>query len=208
MTMNMRPLTAQQIADQDKRGGFNSGGTDSASRGELPPGPAPSEQASSNFQQLNHSAFTIGYPSNWKVYGDAQSAVTIAPPNGVAQDQNGQSAVAVGVIIDRFEPEQGGNLDQATHDLAASLRQSNPDLRQVGNGEPIRVNGVAGRSVDLVGTSPIRSNNNKSPKERDWLVAVQRQDGTLLYLVFIAPQSDFDHLRPTFEQMLRTLQVK
>ncbi len=208
MTMNMRPLTAQQIADQDKRGGFSSAGTESGPQGELPPGPAPSEQASSNFQQLNHSAFTIGYPSNWKVYGDAQSAVTIAPPNGVTQDQNGQSAVAVGVIIDRFEPEQGGNLDQATHDLAASLRQSNPDLRQVGNDEPIRVNGVAGRSVDLIGTSPIRSNNGKPQKERDWLVAVQRQDGTLLYLVFIAPQNDFDHLRPTYEQMLRTLQVK
>jgi hypothetical protein len=165
-------------------------------------------QASSNFQQLNHSAFTIGYPSDWQVYGDQQSAVTIAPQSGVSQDQSGQGAVAVGVIIDRFEPEQNGSVDQATHDLVASLRQSNPDLRQVGNDESIRVNGVAGRSVDLIGTSPIRGSGGKPQKERDWLVSVQRQDGTLLYLVFIAPQGDFDHLRPTYEQMLRTLQMK
>jgi len=30
----------------------------------------------------------------------------------------------------------------------------------------------------------------------------------LLYLVFIAPQNQFDQLRPTFEQMLRTLRLK
>jgi hypothetical protein len=208
LATNMQPLTAQQIADQNKRGGFNSGGANAEPSGQLPAGGAPSVQASSNFKRLDHSAFTIGYPSDWQVYGDAQSAVTIAPQSGVGQDQNGQGAVAVGVIIDRFEPEQGGSPDQATHELVASLRQSNPDLRQVGNDEPIRVNGAPGRSVDLIGTSPVRGSNGKPQKERDWLVSVQRQDGTLLYLVFIAPQSDFDHLRPTYEQMLRTLQVK
>jgi Zn-dependent protease with chaperone function len=207
MTRSMQPLTAQQIADQNKRGGFNSGGTNPATSGPGPSDVGAVTRASSSFQQLNHSAFTIGYPSDWQVYGDQQSAVTIAPQGGVTQDQSGQGAVAIGVIVDRFEPEQNGNFDQATHDLIASLRQSNPDLRQVGNDEPIRVNGVTGRSVDLIGISPIRT-NGKSQKERDWLTAVQRQDGTLLYLVFIAPQSDFDQLRPTFEQMLRTLQIK
>ena len=116
--------------------------------------------------------------------------------------------MAVGVIIDRFEPEQGGNLDQSTHDLIASLRQSNPDLRQIGNDEAIRVNGVPGRSTDLIGTSPVRDSKGSAQRERDWLVSIQRQDGTVLYLVFIAPQSQFDQLRPTYEQMLRTVKVK
>jgi hypothetical protein len=112
------------------------------------------------------------------------------------------------VIIDRYEPEQGGSLDLATHDLIGSLRQSNSDLREIGNDEAIRVNGVAGRSTDLIGSSPVRDSNGKPQRERDWLVAVQRQDGTLLYLVFIAPQNGFDQLRPTYEQMLRTLKLK
>ncbi|PYX98663.1 MAG: hypothetical protein DMG63_11230 [Acidobacteria bacterium] len=210
LVMNMRPLTAQQIAEQDHRGGFNPSGVSDGSTG----GQVSSVSrdtgysASGNFQQLNHGAFTISYPSNWQVYGDTQSAVTIAPQNGVGKDSNGQSSVAVGVIIDRFEPEQGRPLDQATHDLVASLRQSNPDLRQVGNDETIRVNGVPGRSADLIGTSPIQSNNGRAQRERDWLVTVGQQDGTLLYLVFIAPQNQFDQLRPTFEQMLRTLRLK
>jgi hypothetical protein len=205
--MGMRPMTAQQIADQDRRGGFNPNGVNAGSPERLPSG-GTGYSASATFKQLNHSAFTIAYPSDWQVYGDSQSAVTIAPPNGVGQDASGQSAVAVGVIIDRFEPEQDGSLDQSTHDLIASLRQSNPDLRQIGNDEGIRVNGIAGRSADLIGTSPIRDSNGRPQRERDWLVAVQLQDGTLIYVVFIAPQSGFDELRPTYEQMLRTLRLR
>ena len=209
IAMGMHPLTAQQIAQQDQRGGFNPNGVNAGSSNqEAPNSPDTGYSASGNFQQLNHSAFSVGYPSNWQVYGDSQSAVTIAPQNGVGQDSNGQGAVAVGVIIDRYEPEQGGNLDQATHDLIASLRQSNPDLRQVGNDEAIRVNGVSGRSTDLIGSSPLRANNATAQKERDWLVTIGQQDGTLLYLVFIAPQSQFDRLRPTYEQMLRTLKLR
>jgi beta-barrel assembly-enhancing protease len=213
LALSIPPLTAQQIAAQDKEGGFNPNGVDvgpstsmhseeSGSQGYQAPQPG------GNFQQLNHSAFTIGYPSDWHAYGDAQSSVTIAPPNGVRQDQNGQNAVAYGVIIDRYEPEQRGSLDQATHALIASLRQSNPDLKEIGNDEAIRVNGVNGRSADLIGSSPIQDSSGHPEKERDWLVALERQDGTVLYLVFIAPQADFDHLRPTFEQMLRTLDLR
>jgi hypothetical protein len=116
--------------------------------------------------------------------------------------------VAIGVIIDRFEPEQGNSFDQGMHGLVDSLRQSNPDLREIGHDEAIRVNGVNGRSADLIGTSPIPDSNGKPAPERDWLVSIQRRDGTLVYLVFIAPQNQFDQLRPTFEQMLRTLKVK
>jgi Zn-dependent protease with chaperone function len=210
IVIGMHPLTAQEIADQDKRGGFNPNGVDAAASGTTPGGePDRGDYApSSSFQQFNHSAFTVDYPSDWRVYGDEQSAVTIAPDNGVQRDANGQSAVAVGVIIDRFEPEQTSNFDQATHDLIASLRQSNPDLREIGNDEGIRVNGVQGRSADLIGNSPLRDSSGRPEKERDWLVSMQRQDGMLLYLVFIAPQNQFDRLRPTFEQMLRTIRLK
>ena len=206
--LGLHPLTARQIAEQDQRGGFNPNGVNDSSAGQVSSGSRDTGYStSSNFQQLNHSAFTIGYPSNWQVYGDAQSAVTVAPQNGVGQDSSGQSAVAVGVIIDRYEPEQSIALDQATHDLIRNLRQSNPDLRQVGNDEAIRVNGVPGRSADLIGTSPLRE-SNQAQRERDWLVTIERQDGTVLYLVFIAPQSQFDQLRPTYEQMLRTLRLR
>ncbi len=186
----MKPLTAQQIADEQRSG--------------APSASAEDVQPSSQLRSFSHSDFDISYPENWKVFGDQNSAVTIAPPNGVTQ-----SAVAYGVMINTYEPE-GSNtsLDQATHDLLTSLRQSNPDLRTIGHDENIRVNGVAGKSVDLIGTSPLQDQSGRPGQERDWLVAFQRRDGTLLYMVSIAPDKEFESLRPTFEQILKSIKLR
>jgi Zn-dependent protease with chaperone function len=189
----MKPLTAQEIAQNQKSGG-NAGGTITPSASDVTP--------SGNFTKFQHSAFQISYPENWQVFGDQNSAVTIAPKSGINQDQ-----VAYGVIIDGFQPESN-DLDSATHALVAHLRQGNPDLKEVGNDETIKVNGVTGKSVDLMGTSPIKDKAGKQQREHDWLVALPRQDGSLVYAVFIAPESDFTQLRPTYEQMLRSWHVK
>ena len=105
-----------------------------------------------NLQRFSHSDFEISYPDNWQVFGDQNSSVTIAPQSGVSN-----SAVAYGIMINTFQPEDpNASLDQATHELLASLRQSNPDLREIGHDENIRLNGIAGKSVDLVGSSPLQ----------------------------------------------------
>ncbi|MBZ5718988.1 MAG: M48 family metalloprotease [Acidobacteriia bacterium] len=189
----MTPLTAQQIAAQQKQGGPASA--------EVSPGSDVSP--STRMQTLNHNDFQISYPENWQTFGDQTSSVTIAPQSGVSDN-----AVAFGVMISAYQPEDlSASLDQDTHELLASLRQSNPDLREIGSDETIRVNGAPGKSVDLIGNSPIQE-NGRPARERDWLVTTERRDGSLLYLVFIAPDKDFTALRPTFEQMLKSLRVK
>jgi Zn-dependent protease with chaperone function len=190
---SMRPLTAQQIAERQTAAG-NAPGVQ----------PGGSVQTSAGVTSLSHRDFSISYPANWQVFGDHDSAVTIAPQNGVSQN-----AVAYGVMINTYQPEDANaSLDQATHDLLVSLRQANPDLRAIGHDENIRVNGVAGKSVDLVGTSPIHDQSGRAAQERDWLVAFMRKDGTLLYVVSIAPDKDFEALRPTFEQILKSMRLK
>ncbi|MGA8313537.1 MAG: M48 family metallopeptidase, partial [Terriglobales bacterium] len=79
----MKPLTAQQIADEQRSG--------------APSASAEDVQPSSQLRSFSHSDFDISYPENWKVFGDQNSAVTIAPPNGVTQ-----SAVAYGVMINTY----------------------------------------------------------------------------------------------------------
>jgi hypothetical protein len=155
-----------------------------------------------NFQTFNHQEFQIRHPANWQVFGDQSSNLTIAPRAGVSQ-----GSVALGVIISGYQPEGTASLDDATHQLMSSLRQSNPDLRVIGHDEDIRVNGVAGKSVDFIGTSPLQQ-NGRGVRERDWLVSLQRQDGSLLYLVFISPDAEFGQVRPAFEEMLRSLQMR
>jgi hypothetical protein len=185
----MRPLTAQQIAAHQ-----NSAIT-------AAPG---SVQPSTSLRSFSHRDFDISYPDSWQVFGDKNSALTIAPQNGVSQN-----AVAYGVMINTFEPENANtSLDQASHELLASLRQSNPDLRVIGQDENIRVNGVSGKSVDLVGNSPLHDQNGRPTQERDWVVAMMRSDGSLVYVVSIAPEKDFESLRPTFEQMLKSLRLR
>jgi beta-barrel assembly-enhancing protease len=197
----MRPLTAQQIAAQQKSGGFSGGSkTVTGNAGEL----GPEVQPSSSFRTLDHNDFQISYPENWQVFGDQSSAVAIAPQSGVSQN-----AIAYGAMISSYQPEDpNASLDQNTHDLLNSLRQSNPDLRQIGNDESIRVNGMSGKSADLIGVSPVQDQRGGKVRERDWLVTMKRNDGNLIYLIFIAPDPDFEKLRPTFEEMLRSFKLR
>src|SRR6184192_3216105 len=199
VAMGRKPLTSQQVAQQAKQGGQGSPGGDSGSMGQPTSGDV---MPSGGMQTLNHSAFQMQYPQNWQVFGDQNSAVTIAPQAGLTQN-----AVAYGVIVNAFQPESN-TIDGAMHELEQSLRQSNPDLRLVGHDEAITINGQQGRSVDLLGSSPVMDKNNKAEKERDWLVALPSSNNTVIYLVFIAPDRDFDRLRPTFEQMLRSFQMR
>jgi len=182
----MKPLSSAEVAAMQKQGG----------PGDITP--------STNLKVFTHNEYQISYPENWQVFGDQSSSVTIAPKSGVSQN-----AVAYGVMIANYQPEEAGeSLDAATHELIAGLRQSNPDLKQIGRDETIRMKNVTAKSAELVGSSPIKDAQGKALEERDWLVSIARRDGTVLYLVFISPDKDFASLRPAFEGMLRTLQVR
>jgi hypothetical protein len=95
-----------------------------------------------------------------------------------------------------------------TNEIIQSLQQGNPGMQQVGKVESITVNGLRGRSVDFTSNSPIQGSNGKPERERDWLVTLPRNDGSVVFLVFIAPQNDFDELRSSYESMLRSVRLQ
>ena len=207
LASGMSGYTAQQVAagqwrNSNGNGNYpngsanNQGGTISQISRDVYP--------SGNYRALNHQAFQISYPDNWQVMGDQSSAVTIAPQAGITEN-----AVAYGVMINGYQPEQGRGLDQATHELIANLRQSNPDMRQIGPDEDVNlsVNGQDAKGVDLISTSPLVQ-NGRPVRERDWLVATQTGDGNIIYIIFIAPDRDYSVLRPTFENMLRSFKLR
>lgn len=189
----MKPPSQAEIAAAQKQGG-------------TPEAQVPTTDVtpSSNLKVFAHNDYQISYPENWKIFGDQSSNLTIAPQSGVSQN-----AVAYGVMIATYQPEEKNeSLDVATRELLTSLKQSNPDLKQIGNSEAIRANGVSGKSVDLIGSSPIKDPQGNTMKERDWVVTMPRKDDTVLYLIFISPDKDFGSMRPAFEAMLRTLQIR
>jgi len=145
----------------------------------------------------------LARPDNWQVSMPTQQGeyVTIAPQAGVTPN-----GVAYGVMLNAagLPPGQRMTLDQATAQLVQDLEQNN-GVKSGGNPQPITVGGVQGRSVMLQSASPIPADNGQQQLERDWLVAVPQSADTLIYFVFVAPQSQFEHFRPTFEGMLKSV---
>ena len=162
-------------------------------------------QPDSSLNTFTHSLYSLRYPRNWTVQGNAQSSITIAPPGGSGADANGQAATAYGILIDRYQGQ--GNLQQQTDALIQSIEQGNPGMAAVTDPTSLTVSHQPALSIEFLGSSPLSSSGKPVP-ERDWLVTVQRSDGSLSYLVFIAPERNFGALRPAFKRILSTFALK
>jgi hypothetical protein len=110
------------------------------------------------------------------------------------------------VVLNGVAPPNGErmSIDDITRELVKDMEQ-NETLQPVGDLQPITVAGTQGRSVMLQSISPFPAANGQSQKERDWLVTVPQRDGSVIFMVFVAPQSDFDRFQPTYEVMLKSL---
>jgi beta-barrel assembly-enhancing protease len=189
---HMKPMTAQQVAEYQRE---RQAKLQRAAEAELRP--------SGSFKQLDANFFAIQYPSNWEIMGQQNSGVTIAPRSGVSDN-----AIAYGVVVSGFHPQQGrDSLDAATRDLVASLQRSNPDV-QVQGAQRSSVNGMPAMTVNMISPSPLSDGSGRPVAEQDTLVTVQRQDGAIVFLVFVAPQQDMQALSPTYSQMLQSLQLR
>lgn len=149
-------------------------------------------------------SFELRYPENWNVYPDRDGAgVLLAPERGVFQDDRGQNQIAYGTIINFFRPQSSRplRLEEATGQLIQQIQSSNP-VRILPNSERrLKVDGQPALSYNLAGPSPMGGN------ERDWLVTVQRGDSTLLYFIFIAPESELSRYSPVFGDMLASVRT-
>jgi hypothetical protein len=91
--------------------------------------------------------------------------------------------------------------------LISSIRDTNPGLRPTGNPVNITVGEKAAKSLELLGNSAIRV-NGQPIAERIRLVALQGKGSLVLYMVFVAPNDDFDSLRPTFDRIMRSFTAR
>jgi beta-barrel assembly-enhancing protease len=160
---------------------------------------------SDRFKTLNQNGLSLSYPDNWQVFSDQNGAgFTVAPPSGYS---NGN--VAYGVVVNSGQDQNVRTLDEAVRNLVQSMQQSNPEMSAIGNPQPITVNGLRGRAVDLQGNSPV-ARNGQPERERDWLVLLpdKSRDNGFIYFIFVAPENDFGTLRPTYERMLKSAQLR
>jgi len=216
--MGVKAYTGEEIAEGAKSGRwaslnrengatFNSGGanvvsTSGAAPASTPGLPAVSLESVLPSRQMvaaDLGALKIDHPDNWAVMLPKRrgESVTIAPQAGV--NANG---VGYGVVINGVS-SNGENIDDVTRRLIQDL-EPNDALQEPGELERITVAGLEGRSVTLHSMSPFAV-NGQTEKERDWLVTVPKRDGRVFFLVFVAPQSQFERLQPAFEAMLKSV---
>lgn len=158
-------------------------------------------QPSDKFVQHEGQGVTISYPDNWKVTGD-QNTTIIAPPSGATE-----TGIAYGVVLGTRPDSGGSSLDDATQQVAQGLTQDNPGMKISGEVRKVDVNGMQGRSLELLGNSPLQLNGKPLP-ERDLLITLPRPQGGLFYVVLISTDRDHDKLHPTYQKMLDSLQLR
>jgi beta-barrel assembly-enhancing protease len=216
VAMNQRVHSAREIQAGAWRGtgryALRAGGP-----GQVIPAPSAGQGASgarlrSSFLGVNDPmvpyqgrGFLVSHPASWKETSQNGSAAFV-PANGA-----GQAGIGYGVVIDEAKWQGGvrdaSSLAQATNALAHELTGENGGFEQASQPTAITVGGRPADSVELLGRSSV-SDNGTPLDERGWLVTVARPDGDVNYLVFVAPEPDFATLKPEFDAMLQSFQVR
>jgi len=158
---------------------------------------------SSKFVLVDIGHLQMVRPANWTTVAPKKEgdSITIAPRAGVVSN-----GIGYGVVINEVSPtDKNATIDQTTTDIVRSL-QSSGNLQPLDKVTEITVAGVRGRSVNLQSTSPFTDSRGQSQKERDRLVTIPHPDGSVVYFVFIAPESQFNNLVPTYDRMLKSVQ--
>ena len=134
--------------------------------------------------------------------------MTIVPEGGIVETGDGQQSIVYGVIVNHYDPFEGGIRRSASRWTArsptstAQLRRTNTHLRSTGTPGRETIDGQAARSLVLTGPSPVTGE-----EERVTVFARQMGDDHIIYALFIAPGKDYPSLSRTFTQMMNSMRV-
>jgi len=159
------------------------------------------EPPSGDFRTYQPGDFLrISVPANWEQVG-AGNTVTFAPRGGYLQADNGQSAFTHGIEVG-VTPANGNNLQQQTEQLLQSFARSNPELRRQGGYSRTNIGGRQGLTTTLSNVSEVTGQN-----EAVNLSTVQLSDGSVLFLVGVAPTDEARTYLNTFSRIRQNLEL-
>jgi beta-barrel assembly-enhancing protease len=186
-----RSYTAEEIAQGKARS------TPTATAGRVntridPPASAMRTYRPTNFLQ-------VSVPSNWAQVN--QNAGITYAPQGAFYDTQGGTAFTHGV---QFGVAQGGsgNLQRDTQSLLNSFAKSNPDLRQTSGYSRVNINGRQGLVTQLSNRSDVTG----EPEFVQFTTTYLR-DGSVLYMIGVAPTAEANTYNNTFNRVRSSLQL-
>jgi hypothetical protein len=142
----------------------------------------------------------LSVPANWQQIGGGNT-VRYAPDGGYFQTQNGRSTFTHGIELGVVDGD-GASLQQATERLLRSFAQSNPNLRRQAGYARATVGGRQGLTTTLTNVSEVTGE-----REAVNVSTVQLRDGSVLFLIGVAPQSEARTYLNTFSRVRQSLQL-
>jgi Zn-dependent protease with chaperone function len=141
----------------------------------------------------------VSVPDNWRELGE-QGSVWFAP-EGAYGSPNGTVVYTHGFNLGLAQT-RSTNLQQATNEFINSLQQGSSNLRSRGGYQRTYVDGRNAVSISL-------SNVNEATGRSEIVnvVTTQLRNGELLYLISVAPETDYQNYQNTFQNILRSLQL-
>jgi Zn-dependent protease with chaperone function len=157
------------------------------------------QRPSSGFKAYNEgNVFRISVPSNWREL-PGNNSVTFAPEGGYGT-ANQQSVFTHGAQVGLARNESH-DLQTATDELIQSLAQSNPRLKQSSGYTRAAIGDRSGLSATLNNVSDATGRN-----ERINVFTTLMQDGTLFYMIGVAPDNEFNSYEPIFRKVASSVQ--
>jgi beta-barrel assembly-enhancing protease len=143
----------------------------------------------------------VSVPSNWDEVENSNGGVTYAPDGGFFEGDNGGTAFTHGVQIGVAQGGSG-NLQRDTQQLLNNFARSNPDLQAAGNSRRESIGGRTGLTTPL-------SNVSEVTGEREYITlsTTQLRDGSLLYIIGVAPQPQANQYESAFRRIRQSVQI-
>ena len=158
------------------------------------------EPPSTRYQTYEEgNLFRVSVPSNWQEL-PSNTSVTFAPDGGYGE-YRGQNVFTHGLQLG-VEHNESHDLRQATDELLQGLSQSNPRLRQNGRFSSVTFAGRRGLATVLSNVS-----DATGQEEQLALYTTQLNDGSLFYVIGVAPTSEFSDYQAVFNRSVRSIQL-
>jgi hypothetical protein len=141
----------------------------------------------------------VAVPANWAEL-DAGDAMTYAPEGGFFE-ADGRTAFTHGVQIGVAQGGSG-DLRRDSDELLRSFARGNPDLRVAGSARRENIDGRPAITTPLTNTSDVTGQ-----REYVSLSTTQLGDGSLLYIIGVAPESEARTYDSAFRRVRASLQI-
>jgi len=138
----------------------------------------------------------LSVPQNWQQIGGESSVVTYAPRGGYSS-AGFTHGLQVGV-----SRGSGDNLQQETDRLLQGFAQNNPNLRRQGGYSRTSIGGRQGLTTTLTNVS-----DATGEREAVDVSTVQLRDGSVLFLIGVAPSDEAGTYRNTFGRIRQSVQL-